>query len=101
MKKQRALIMINGVPGDRINYVRGLRQGDPISLMLVVIAMEALTALISKAERSDVLSALPGLRINCTKSSAIVTRGDHRDHDEERIAPILQRSIGAFPCKYL
>ena len=61
MKKQRALIMINGVPGDRINYVRGLRQGDPISLMLVVIAMEALTALISKAERSDVLSALPGI----------------------------------------
>uniref|UniRef100_A0A453M8U4 Uncharacterized protein n=1 Tax=Aegilops tauschii subsp. strangulata TaxID=200361 RepID=A0A453M8U4_AEGTS len=42
-----------------------------------------------------------GLRINCTKSWAIVTRGDHRDHDEERIAPILQRSIGAFPCKYL
>lgn len=42
-----------------------------------------------------------GLRINYTKSSAIVTRGDHCDRDEERIAPILQRSIGAFPCKYL
>lgn len=32
-------IIVNGVPDRRIVHVRGLRQGDPISSLLFVIAM--------------------------------------------------------------
>jgi hypothetical protein len=42
-------VMVNGVPGDRIYHGRGLRQGDPTSPMLFVAAMEAISAMITKA----------------------------------------------------
>jgi hypothetical protein len=42
-------ITANGVPGDHIKHMRGLRQGDPILPMLFNGGMEVLTRLISKA----------------------------------------------------
>jgi hypothetical protein len=42
-------VMVNGVPGDRVYHGRGLRQGDPTSPMLFVVAMESLSAMITKA----------------------------------------------------
>ena len=43
-------IILNGLPGHRICHARGLRQGDPLSPLVFVIAMEALNALIKNAE---------------------------------------------------
>lgn len=51
-------IILNGSPGRRICHARGLRQGDPLSPLLFVIAMEALNALIRTAENSSVLGPL-------------------------------------------
>jgi hypothetical protein len=42
-------VTVNGVPGNRIKHVKGLRQGDPISPMLFNCGMEALTVLITRA----------------------------------------------------
>jgi hypothetical protein len=34
--------MLNGQPGVPIKHARGLRQGDPLSLMLFILAMDPL-----------------------------------------------------------
>jgi hypothetical protein len=54
-------VLVNGVPGGRIVYVRGLRQGDPTSPMLFVAAMEVLTAAIKKAAERHLFSSLAGI----------------------------------------
>jgi hypothetical protein len=60
MSSASSRISVNGVPGYRIQHVRGLRQGDPISPMLFNCGMEALTALISRAVQFQLLSPLVG-----------------------------------------
>jgi hypothetical protein len=43
-------IMLNGVLGDIIHHGCGLRQGDPLSPMMFLLIMEALSALIRRAD---------------------------------------------------
>jgi hypothetical protein len=43
-------VLLDGRPGDRICHARGLQQGDPLSPMLFVLAMEVLGGLIRWAE---------------------------------------------------
>jgi hypothetical protein len=45
----RFSILINGCPNGFLEVSRGLCQGDPLSLLLFVIIMEALSCLMSKA----------------------------------------------------
>ncbi|KAM0866517.1 hypothetical protein ACQ4PT_042555 [Festuca glaucescens] len=54
-------VLVNGVPGQRIVHVRGLRQGDPTSHMLFVAAMEVLTAAVKKAAEGQLFSRLAGI----------------------------------------
>jgi hypothetical protein len=42
---------MNGNPGHKICHGRGLRQGDPLSLILFLLVMEVLNALIRKADK--------------------------------------------------
>jgi hypothetical protein len=51
-------IIVNGAPGRRICHARGLRQGDPLSPMLFVIAMEGLNRLIKVADDDGLLQPL-------------------------------------------
>lgn len=61
-------VLINGRPGRRIRHARGLRQGDPLSPFLFVIAMEVLNALFAEADHRALLSPLPGNKIKCRAS---------------------------------
>ena len=51
-------ILLNGVPGPRIKHARGLRQGDALSPMLFILAMDALSLLFDKAEEEGILTAV-------------------------------------------
>jgi hypothetical protein len=42
-------ILLNGVPGKTIHCRRGVRQGDPLSPLLFVLAADLLQSIINKA----------------------------------------------------
>jgi hypothetical protein len=44
-------ILLNGVPGRNIHYKRGVRQGDPLSPLLFVLAADLLQCVINKANQ--------------------------------------------------
>jgi hypothetical protein len=55
--------LLNGEPGLRIRHKRGMRQGDPLSPMLFLLAMEYLHLLFCKAQSMGTISFL---HQNCT-----------------------------------
>ena len=48
-------ILLNGVPGAPITHRRGVRQGDALSPLLFIIAMEVLNKLFCKADDAEIL----------------------------------------------
>ncbi|XP_035838173.1 uncharacterized protein LOC118485810 [Helianthus annuus] len=59
----RASVLVNGSPTQEFTCSRGLRQGDPLSPFLFVLAMEALTGIMKKACDTGVFKGL-GLSAN-------------------------------------
>jgi hypothetical protein len=51
-------VLLNGSPGQHISHRRGLRQGDPLPLMLFILVMDVLGFLITKAEIEGLLRPL-------------------------------------------
>jgi len=57
MMSSRALL--NGQQGPAFSHNKGVRQGDPLSAMLFILAMDPLQRLLDMATQQGVLSALP------------------------------------------
>ena len=51
-------ILLNGSPGNLFKHMRGLRQDDPLSPMLFILAMEPLQCLFEKATEQELISSL-------------------------------------------
>ena len=54
------LVLVNGTPIGSFQSSRGLRQGDPLSPYLFVIAIEVLSSLLSRAREGGFL---PGFKV--------------------------------------
>jgi exonuclease III len=52
-------VIVNGQPVGNIKPTRGIRQGDPLSPYLFLLCAEALSALLTRAERKGVLTGVP------------------------------------------
>jgi retron-type reverse transcriptase len=50
-------VLLNGVPGKSINCRRGVRQGDPMSPLLFVMAAELLQCIINKAHQHGIFQS--------------------------------------------
>jgi hypothetical protein len=52
-------IIVNGQPVGNIKPSRGIRQGDPLSPYLFLLCAEALSAMLTRAEKKGVLTGVP------------------------------------------
>ena len=50
--------LLNGVPGKIIHCRRGVRQGDPLSPLLLNLVADALSAMLSRASSAGVIQGL-------------------------------------------
>lgn len=51
-------VLLNGIRGQSFRHGTGLRQGDPLSLLLFIIAFDPLQRLLQMATEENVLSPL-------------------------------------------
>ncbi|XP_022030818.1 uncharacterized mitochondrial protein AtMg01250-like [Helianthus annuus] len=49
----KSLVLINGSPTYEFHFQREVRQGDPLSLFLFIMGMEALSSMLKKAEEVE------------------------------------------------
>jgi hypothetical protein len=85
-------ILLNGQPGPPIRHRRGVRQGDSLSPLLFIIAMEVLVQLFSRAREQGVLRSLTrdGVKFQCSIYADEVILFAHPDvHEVTAIKGIL------------
>jgi hypothetical protein len=95
-------VIVNGPPIGHICPIRGICQGDPISPHLFMICFEALSSLLSQAERSGRLSGVPTskkeLRLNhrfFANDSLLFCQADPQHwHRLNRLLAIYERASG-------
>jgi hypothetical protein len=56
MESGTSSILLNGVPGKVFHCKRGVRQGDPLSVLLFVLAADLLQSIVNDAMHREVLS---------------------------------------------
>lgn len=87
--------LLNGIPGERINHARGLRQGDPPYLF--ILAIDTLQRVLDIATEDGFLSPLRGrhakLRLSLYADDAVVFINSAQD--EVRAFLIILQQFGA------
>lgn len=58
LKTSRAYVLVNGSPTDKFEITKGVRQGDPLSSFLFIIAMEGLNQAINSAIEKKLIDGI-------------------------------------------
>ncbi|KAK1668638.1 hypothetical protein QYE76_056797 [Lolium multiflorum] len=96
-------VILNGEVGPRFLHRRGLRQGDPLSPLLFILAIEPLHRLFDIATVAGLLSPLRGrkARLRCSLYADDAAVFLNPDLDLASISSPLGAPVGSFPCRYL
>lgn len=93
MLTSSSTVLLNGVRTRWFKHRRGLRQGDPLSLMLFILAMEPLHHMLDHAAMQGLLSPLAGrgakLRVSLYADDAAIFVNPQKD-DLQTVADVLQ-----------
>ena len=85
-------ILLNGIPSEAIQHGRGLRQGDPLSPLLFILAIDPLQHLLSVATDRGLLSKLGGrmmrFRVSMYADDAVIFIRPNRN-DVQNLRKIL------------
>jgi hypothetical protein len=65
-------VLLNGVPGKTFHCRRGVRQGDPLSPLLFVLAADLLQSIVNKAKEQRLLTPPPPLHLQYTSDFPIL-----------------------------
>lgn len=89
-------ILVNGQPGRRIAHRRGVRQGDSLSPMLFILAMEVLSRLFNLAQQEGIIRGVshPGIRHICSLYADDVVLFAHPSVNEASAIKELLRIFG-------
>lgn len=63
-----SVVLLNGIPSSKIQHGKGLRQGDPLSPLLFILAFDPLHRAIAKASELGILKEQPGREIKMRMS---------------------------------
>nr|GEX67182.1 hypothetical protein [Tanacetum cinerariifolium] len=110
LKNARSSILVNGSPTKEFELFRGLRQGDPLSHFLFVLAMEGLRSLTCKAEELGVSIGRDNMNISHLMYAddviffeewSWVNARNPINEEVSHMANIIGCGASKFPFKYL
>ncbi|GJW91996.1 hypothetical protein Tco_0169549 [Tanacetum coccineum] len=76
-------IIVNGSPSEEFGLERGVRQGDPLSLFLFILAAEGLNAMVSEAVEKVIFKVIEVGKIGVSKKYPGKVYGTHGRDDED------------------